>query len=356
MLIHATTSTHHAGSSELNPAGFGEVSCGIVFWSKFNGFSSSCDSGLTALPNIGLLATPRRHRLANCLDLADGLAETNGVNVGDSRLRPLLPDQSCCGTARHNRVDPTMKSIRFNRVWALTVGLVTASSFFFTANALAQQGTGGGGNVPATGGGGDFANQVPTTPTTNTGAANQSADLGGQGDILDLGDFISGFDIAPESEPIENLRVQPFAGASRERMAEQGLIHPRSQIEPSAGTQSGGGSTFSFGGGGRGGAAGGATNGFEVARGGIRTTLVSSIALNRPPRDSGSISSSFQNRLSRVPAARSFADNVQMAVQGKTAVLTGNVTTEAEKARAEQLARFEPGIYAIDNRIQVQPE
>lgn len=353
MRTHATRGTLQAGSSELNPAGFGEVSCCIMFWSKFNGFSSSCDFGLTALPNIGSFATPRRHRLANCLDLHAGLVETNVVNGRDSYLIPLLPDRSHLGTARLSRVDPTMKSIRFNRVWALTVGLVTASSLFVTANGLAQQGTGGGGNVPATGAGGDFANQVPTT---NTGAANQSADLGGQGDILDLGDFISGFDIAPESEPIENLRLQPFVGASRERMAEQGLIHPRSQVEPSAGTQSGGGSTFSFGGGGRGGAAGGATNGFEVARGGIRTTLVSSFALNRPPRDSGIISSSFQNRLSRVPAARSFADNVQMAVQGKTAVLTGNVTTEAEKARAEQLARFEPGIYAIDNRIQVQPE
>jgi osmotically-inducible protein OsmY len=55
----------------------------------------------------------------------------------------------------------------------------------------------------------------------------------------------------------------------------------------------------------------------------------------------------------RIPAVQSMIGNVDVAINGQTAVLTGAVSTPAERERIERLARLEPGIYSIDNRITV---
>ncbi len=202
---------------------------------------------------------------------------------------------------------------------------------------------------------GGTTGQTPTTvPTTgNTAAipsAQQQTQMGGQADILDLGSFIEGFNIAPETEPIESQRLQPFVGGSIDNFTEQNLAHPRSQIAPGSGGQSTGGSQ---GGGNRGNAQSGATNGFEVVRGGIRTRLVPKFLVNRTSLSSETISTNFNSRLNRLPVTQSFAGNVNLIVDGRKGILTGNVSNDEDRARVERLARLEPGIYQIDNQITV---
>ena len=244
-------------------------------------------------------------------------------------------------------------NIRSNQIAGL-LSVVTA--FFLMPGVALAQNTGGGQNTGGqnTGNTGQPPTAVPTAPTnTAIPSPQQSAELGGQGDIIDLGSFIEGFNIAPETEPIESQRLQPFVGASIENFTEQNLAHPRSQIAPGSGGQSGAGNRT---GGNRGGGQTGQTNGFEIVRGGIRTRLVPKFQFNRAKLSGEAISTSFGSRLNRLPVAHSFAGNVNLAVEGRKGTLTGNVSSAEERAQVERLARMEPGIYQIDNQIIVSQQ
>lgn len=239
---------------------------------------------------------------------------------------------------------------RSNRIPGL---LAVATAIFLMPGITIAQNTGGGQNTGGqnTGNTGQLPTAVPTIPTnTAIPTPQQTTELGGQADILDLGSFIEGFNIAPETEPIASERLQPFVGASLENFTEQNLAHPRSQIAPGSGGQSGGGNRT---GGNRSGAQSGATNGFEIVRGGIRTRLVPKFQFNRAKLSGEAISTSFGSRLNRLPVAQTFAGNVNLSVEGRKGTLTGNVSSTEERAQVERLARMEPGIYQIDNQITV---
>ena len=166
-------------------------------------------------------------------------------------------------------------------------------------------------------------------------------------------DLVDRLQIPIQEVEILNQRIQPFAGRSIERFGEQELYHPRSQITPGSPNGSGGG----VGGGGgnfRGGGnqnASAAALSFQVARQSIRTHVIPSF---RVPvqSDAQVVSTRFQNRIARLPATRSIG-GINVRMDGRTAVLSGSVGTQAESRRVERMARLEPGVYRIQNQIQV---
>jgi hypothetical protein len=67
----------------------------------------------------------------------------------------------------------------------------------------------------------------------------------------------------------------------------------------------------------------------------------------------GTRSAAFRGRLSRLPALAPIADGVELNMVGDTAVLTGQVSSPAERDMVGQLLMLEPGVYAVDNRLTV---
>ena len=190
----------------------------------------------------------------------------------------------------------------------------------------------------------------------------------------------------------EDTRNQGFVGATSFQLQATGFIGASSETSGpplSTGTSFGGGvndSGVQATGGGVGGAAGGGgnggglnggfggadplgagtENGFQVIRSSVRARLVPQI--NAPQIPNGQIVSRFQNRFSRQPVPQSagppFSDaafssvstsGVNVQVENRTAVLTGVVGSPAERDRWERQLRLEPGIYQINNQIQVSP-
>jgi hypothetical protein len=226
------------------------------------------------------------------------------------------------------------------------------SAPFTTLAQVTGGNTGGTGTTipgfPSTGGG-TGGNITGGTSGGSTGIPQ--ATQGENAQPIDLGEFVSQFNIAPETAPIESMRLQPFVGPSRENFVTQNLAHPRSQIAPSASSSSSSSSRTS---GNRGqNRSGSSTTGFEVARAGLRTRLVPVFQANRPQQYDEAISVNFDSRLNRLPNAAAFAGDVNMVVNGRQAILTGNVSSIEDRDRAERLARLEPGIYRIDNQITV---
>jgi hypothetical protein len=201
----------------------------------------------------------------------------------------------------------------------------------------------------------DVGQQQPTGDagtggTGSVGAPLQQANQAGDAELQNLGDFINQFNLQPEEVEIENMRVQPFVGPSRAAFAEQGISHPRSQIDQSAGgAQIGGGRGFGFGGGA---AASQPLEGFEVVRAGVRARLVPQIQV-RYPVSAAMVTQRFQQRLGRIPSVNLAAGGVNVSVDNRVATLTGMVATAEQRGRIEALARLEPGISEIDNRIVV---
>ncbi len=226
-----------------------------------------------------------------------------------------------------------------------------------------QGGDTGGGAFPGNAGAGDLVN-IPAT-----GSAQQPNQQPAQG-ALQESDFTSGGDFdfgslidqltIPEIPQFENQRFQPFVGRSRERFEALGIrAHPRSNIEVAGSSNSGGGGgravTGAAGRGaqrGQGLQAGGATN--NIIRRSLRTRLVPRIEV-RTPVSAQQVSSRFQLRLGQSPLLENGADGIQVRVENSTAYLTGFVGSLEERARVERMARLEPGIYRIDNQIEVQP-
>ena len=228
------------------------------------------------------------------------------------------------------------------------------------APAEAQQ---GGGVTGGTGGAGDLVN-IPSTGT----AAQQPVQQPGLGPSQES-DFTSGgeFDFGglidqltiPEIPQFENERFQPFVGRSRERFEALGIrAHPRSNIEVAGSSGNGGGGGRTVGAAGRGGQrgqglqAGGASN--NIIRRSLRTRLVPRIEV-RTPVSAQQVSSRFQQRLGQSRFMVNAASGIGIRVENSTAYLTGIVGSAEERARVERMARLEPGIYRINNQIQIQP-
>lgn len=66
------------------------------------------------------------------------------------------------------------------------------------------------------------------------------------------------------------------------------------------------------------------------------------------------VSTTFQTRLSRLPALQS-AGQISVRMEGSTAVLQGTVPSEADRSLAEGLALIEPGIADVRNELVVVP-
>lgn len=49
------------------------------------------------------------------------------------------------------------------------------------------------------------------------------------------------------------------------------------------------------------------------------------------------------------------ANRIEVSVEGTTATLRGEVVSERDRALAEQLVLFEPGVYAVRNELRVRP-
>ncbi len=211
-------------------------------------------------------------------------------------------------------------------------------------------GTGGDGfpvNQPQTPA--PVATPTPVLPTPETSSQFQPGEF-------DLGETLQLFNIEPPEVEIENLRIQPFVGRSIEAYQTQELVHPRSLLDP---TGTGGASGRSIGGatqfGGRGAGAGQATaqqNGFEVARRGLRTRINPQIVVNNRMTPAQH-STEMRQRLARIPAVAELAANINVSIQGTTAVLTGTVATEDERERIIRMTRLEPGIFRIDDQITI---
>lgn len=83
-----------------------------------------------------------------------------------------------------------------------------------------------------------------------------------------------------------------------------------------------------------------------------RTTR--SIGFDVPEKPSTEISESFQRHLEKLPPGRSLP-GVTMEVQGRLAILRGEVATDRDRALVEQLARLEVGISQVQNELTVKP-
>lgn len=249
---------------------------------------------------------------------------------------------------------------KFTRIPVWT-GLIALISFvLFPVASLVAQGTGGtgGGN---TGGNtqGQTGNQQTTTgqPTNTGGTAGQTSQFN-PSDTVDFGSILDQF-VVPEIEQIESERLQPFVGASRSYFEENQIpAHPRSQLAPGSGGGTGGGNSFggfSLGGQNAFGRTGqfGSQNGFTVPRLGVRARLNPQIVQTRPRVNEQTAAINFQDRLLRIPATQDIDYGISLNVSGGRAVLSGTVANDADKVRIERMARLEPGIYAIENRITV---
>ena len=83
----------------------------------------------------------------------------------------------------------------------------------------------------------------------------------------------------------------------------------------------------------------------------IRTRLRS--AIKSPPTPPAQVQLQARQRLVEVPTQRMSAVNVQ--VQGRTAVLSGQVSSDADRRMSQLLMRLEPGVDRVENRIRIQP-
>jgi len=72
------------------------------------------------------------------------------------------------------------------------------------------------------------------------------------------------------------------------------------------------------------------------------------------PNRAENVSSEWTRHLQASPAIRQ-GSWIEVSVEGRTAILRGQVVSESDRALAEQLVLFEPGISAVQNDLQVKP-
>ena len=67
------------------------------------------------------------------------------------------------------------------------------------------------------------------------------------------------------------------------------------------------------------------------------------------------VSTEFQSRLHRIPGLESAAPQVEVRVLGRKAVLAGVVSSQHQRELIATLALLEPGIWDVQNDLQVSP-
>lgn len=167
-----------------------------------------------------------------------------------------------------------------------------------------------------------------------------------------------------------DTRNQGFVGATSQQVLDFGFVGGASPtsgpgLAPGAsfgggnnvgrGTRAGGGARPAGGANNRMGAGFGAigtANGFEVARSGLRTTWTPNFIspIVRPEQVVANFNNSFRN----LPVSQGSSDGYQIEMVDSTAIVTGNVTSQAEADRLINQLRLQPGVYKIDNRLEVR--
>ena len=92
-------------------------------------------------------------------------------------------------------------------------------------------------------------------------------------------------------------------------------------------------------------------NGFTVQRRGIRSRMRPAFAA---PQLSGAVTTSrFISRMTRQPVVRQMGQGISVSISNRTAVLTGVMTSNAEREIIKRQLRLEPGVYRIDDRTTI---
>ncbi|MGI9515407.1 MAG: BON domain-containing protein [Pirellulaceae bacterium] len=248
-----------------------------------------------------------------------------------------------------------------SRLQSLATCLVFVAMFSaWTIPALAQDQGGIPGGIPGgtTGGttGGDTTGGETAVPDAGQIPFGDT-EFQASNEPPDLGDLLEAFNPEPEAVEFENLRIQPFVGRSRERYLEQGLVHPRSLLS----TDSLGSNTGSGGGGNAFGnfqnqgtsLQPSGQNGFEVVRQSLRTRAVPRFVVNNRPT-TRQVTSRFQQRLAQLQLTSGPESDVRVNLAGTLAILSGTVNSVEERNMIERMARLEPGIYRIENRLDIR--
>jgi hypothetical protein len=244
--------------------------------------------------------------------------------------------------------------------------------------------TGGGGNNFGTtsgGGTGSFNSGSSNFGGGTTGGTSQGTTGGTSGggaasnssQPLNLDNQLN---ITPTTPTAVDERNQGFIGPNAQQIITQGFVGASTQLsgaQPADGTSFGGGvntqgagagggvggsqglrATGAAGGlgrnamGGLGGFGGGATAG---VRRNVRNRLVNQVQVNRVP--AAEVAQRFTTRLDRIPLAVNAGNDVKIALENGTAVLIGSVPSSEAASRIERQLRLEPGVYKIDNRLEV---
>ena len=155
---------------------------------------------------------------------------------------------------------------------------------------------------------------------------------------------------------IEDRRNQGFVGPTAPGIEELGFVGPANPNN----TLGGLGEDRFVGGGTNAGLGGRAAttpnaqlqeNGFTVVRQGIRARLRPSFS--SPQMPSAVVESRFQSRMSRQPVVRNLGTGMSVRMNGRTAVLSGVVGSEAERQIMKRQLRLEPGVYRIEDNTTI---
>ncbi len=206
---------------------------------------------------------------------------------------------------------------------------------------------------------------VPTIPDTgNVGNNNNNNnDSATTSNVSDGGEADVGIGIEDDKlvSVTDDQRNQGFVGATAIDVQEAGFSGVSSDTSgsaPSEGANFGGGVNGSGGGnragGGRGagGAGAGNANGFVVSRRSLRAKVRPRFSFT--PVSSQQVSDRFNNSFYRLPQSQNFSGQYQVSVQNKKATVTGSVSTKDDMDRVIRQLRLQPGVYSIDNQLQIQ--
>ncbi len=195
----------------------------------------------------------------------------------------------------------------------------------------------------------------------NTGGTGSGGSTGGTPPDLQVGGLID--NLAGTIEPPPNDRYFGFVGQTGDRLNETGFVGGYSEfIGPtSEGSYGGGGFNDSSGnatnraGGGAGGGRTGTgqnVNGFTVSRTQpIRTRIAPSF--RSPSISPARRTQRFDRVMLRVPKLRGMAGNVNVTMNGNTAVINGVVENDQQLQLIERQLRLEPGVSRIENQARV---
>jgi hypothetical protein len=209
--------------------------------------------------------------------------------------------------------------------------------------------------------------QFPTLPDTGnvdngnvTNNNNGNNNGGNTTNVTDGGETdVNVADNAVNINVTDDQRNQGFVGATSIDVQEGGFIGVSSESSgsaPAEGANFGGGVNGS--GGGNRGAAGrnagfgaGNANGFVVSRRSLRAKVRPRFSFT--PVSPQQVSNRFNNSFYRLPQSQNFSGQYQVSVQNRKATVTGAVSTQADMDKVIRQLRLQPGVYSIDNQLQV---